>query len=65
MFANPRGPEMHTVVADEVFEPLPADRPAPQDNQGGRPEEMAAHQRMLERLGRRLRLDATPSETVD
>ena len=50
MFANPRGPEMHTVAAEEVFEPLPADRPRLKIIRADA-EEIAAHQRMLERLG--------------
>lgn len=50
MFANPQGSEMQTVLAEEVFEPLPADRPRLKVIKADA-EELAAHERMLERLG--------------
>ncbi len=50
MFADPQGPEMQAVVAEEVFEPLSADRP-PLKVIRADEEELAAHRRMLERLG--------------
>ena len=50
MFANPRGQELQAVVAEETFEPLPADRP-PLKVIWADAEELAAHEQMLERLG--------------
>lgn len=50
MFANPRGQESQGLVTEEQFEPLPADRPRLRVIRADA-EELAAHLRMLERLG--------------
>lgn len=50
MFANPQSQELQAIVTEDAFEPLPADRP-PLKVITADAEELAAHERMLERLG--------------
>ena len=50
MFANPRGQETQAIATEEVFPPLPADRPRLKVIRANA-EELAAHEAMLERLG--------------
>ena len=50
MFASPHGQDTQAVAGEEEFPPLPADRPRLQVIRAS-PEELAAHEAMLERLG--------------
>ncbi len=52
MFANPQGQEAQALASEEAFPPLPADRPRLKVIRAS-PEELAAHEAMLERLGDR------------
>ena len=50
MFGHPQGQEFQALATEEEFEPLPADRPRLKVLRANA-EELAAHQRLLERLG--------------
>lgn len=50
MFGDPHGQEAQALATEEVFPPLPADRPRLKVIRAS-PEELAAHEAMLQRLG--------------